>query len=90
MATTFEKVKDIIVKQLGVKPEEVTEEANFTDDLGADSLDLVEVVMALEEEFGAQVPDEEAEKIKTRPKFIRGAFRGSPFFSRQAQRLSFL
>ena len=65
MATTFEKVKDIIVKQLGVKPEEVTEEANLTDDLGADSLDHVEVVMALEEEFGAQVPDEEAEKIKT-------------------------
>lgn len=65
MATTFEKVKDIIVKQLGVKPEEVTEDANFTDDLGADSLDLVEVVMALEEEFEAPVPDEEAEKIKT-------------------------
>jgi len=65
MATTFEKVKDIIVNQLNVKPEEVTEDANFTDDLGADSLDLVEVVMALEEEFGAPVPDEEAEKIKT-------------------------
>ena len=65
MATTFEKVKDIIVKQFGVKPEEVTEDANFTDDLGADSLDLVEVVMALEEEFEAPVPDEEAEKIKT-------------------------
>ena len=65
MATTFEKVKDIIVKQLGVKPEEVTEDANFTDDLGADSLDLVEVVMALEEEYEAPVPDEEAEKIKT-------------------------
>ena len=65
MATTFEKVKDIIVKQLGVKPEEVTEDANFTDDLGADSLDLVEVVMALEEEFEAPVPDDEAEKIKT-------------------------
>ena len=65
MATTFEKVKDIIVKQLGVKPEEVTEDANFTDDLGADSLDLVEVVMALEEEFEAPVPDEDAEKIKT-------------------------
>lgn len=65
MATTAERVKDIIVKQLGVKPEEVTEDASFTDDLGADSLDLVEVVMALEEEFDAQVPDEEAEKIKT-------------------------
>jgi acyl carrier protein len=65
MASTAERVKDIIVKQLGVKPEEVTEDASFTDDLGADSLDLVEVVMALEEEFGAQIPDEEAEKIKT-------------------------
>jgi len=65
MASTAERVKDIIVKQLGVKPEEVTDDASFTDDLGADSLDLVEVVMALEEEFGAQIPDEEAEKIKT-------------------------
>ncbi len=65
MASTAERVKDIIVKQLGVKPEEVTNDASFTDDLGADSLDLVEVVMALEEEFGEQIPDEEAEKIKT-------------------------
>ena len=65
MASTADKVKDIIVKQLGVKPEEVTLESSFTNDLGADSLDLVEVVMALEEEFGAQIPDEEAEKIKT-------------------------
>ena len=65
MATTSERVKDIIVKQLGVKPEEVVETASFTDDLGADSLDLVEVVMALEEEFDAQIPDEAAEKIKT-------------------------
>jgi acyl carrier protein len=65
MASTAERVKDIIVKQLGVKPEEVSDDASFTDDLGADSLDLVEVVMALEEEFGAQIPDEEAEKIKT-------------------------
>ena len=65
MASTAERVKDIIVKQLGVKPEEATDDASFTDDLGADSLDLVEVVMALEEEFGAQIPDEEAEKIKT-------------------------
>ncbi|MBO7435787.1 acyl carrier protein [bacterium] len=63
--TTFEKVKEIVVKNLGVKPEEVTEDASFVDDLGADSLDLVEVVMALEEEFEAPVPDEEAEKIKT-------------------------
>ncbi|NLF38216.1 acyl carrier protein [bacterium] len=65
MASVAERVKDIIVKQLGVKPDEVTDDASFTDDLGADSLDLVEVVMALEEEFGAQIPDEEAEKIKT-------------------------
>ena len=65
MASTAERVKDIIVKQLGVKPEEVVETASFTDDLGADSLDLVEVVMALEEEFDAQIPDEAAEKIKT-------------------------
>ena len=65
MASTAERVKDIIVKQLGVKPEEVTDDASFTDDLGADSLDLVEVVMALEEEFGAQIPDEDAEKINT-------------------------
>ena len=65
MASTEERVKDIIVKQLGVKPEEVKNDASFTDDLGADSLDLVEVVMALEEEFNAQIPDEEAEKIKT-------------------------
>ena len=62
---TAEQVKDIIVKQLGVKPEEVTPDASFTDDLGADSLDLVEVVMALEEEFDGQIPDEAAEKIKT-------------------------
>jgi acyl carrier protein len=65
MASTAERVKDIIVKQLGVKPEEVRDDASFTDDLGADSLDLVEVVMAFEEEFGAQIPDEDAEKIKT-------------------------
>ena len=65
MSATADKVKDIIVKQLGVKPEEVTPEASFTDDLGADSLDLVEVIMALEEEFDGQIPDEAAEKIKS-------------------------
>ena len=65
MATTFEKVKDLVVQHLGVEPGEVTEEKSFTDDLGADSLDIVELVMALEEEFGAAVPDDEAEKIKT-------------------------
>lgn len=58
-----DKVKSIIVEQLGVDAEEVTLEASFTDDLGADSLDIVELVMAFEEEFGIEIPDEEAEKI---------------------------
>jgi acyl carrier protein len=58
-----EKVKSIIVEQLGVDAEEVTPDASFTDDLGADSLDIVELVMAFEEEFGIEIPDEEAEKI---------------------------
>ena len=57
------RVKEIIVEQLGVKPEEVTNEASFVDDLGADSLDTVELVMALEEEFDIEIPDEDAEKI---------------------------
>jgi len=57
------KVKEIIVQQLGVDPEKVTLEASFVDDLGADSLDTVELVMAFEEEFGTEIPDEEAEKI---------------------------
>lgn len=60
-----EKVKGIIVEQLGVNPEEVTRDASFIDDLGADSLDTVELVMAFEEEFDAEIPDEEAEKLKT-------------------------
>ena len=60
-----DKVKSIIAEQLGVKPEEVTGEASFVDDLGADSLDTVELVMALEEEFETEIPDEEAEKITT-------------------------
>ncbi len=59
----LDKVKDIIVEQLGVDEEEVTLDASFTDDLGADSLDIVELVMAFEEEFGIEIPDEEAEKI---------------------------
>jgi acyl carrier protein len=59
------KVKEIIANQLGVNPDEVTNEASFIDDLGADSLDTVELVMALEEEFGMEIPDDEAEKIKT-------------------------
>jgi acyl carrier protein len=64
-ATLDEKVKKIIVDQLGVDEGEVTAEAKFIDDLGADSLDTVELVMALEEEFGIEIPDEEAEKIVT-------------------------
>ncbi len=60
-----EKITEIIVEQLGVKPEEVVTEASFVDDLGADSLDTVELVMALEEEFGIEIPDEDAEKIQT-------------------------
>jgi acyl carrier protein len=60
-----EKVKAIIAEQLGVKPEEVTIEASFVDDLGADSLDTVELVMAFEEEFSIEIPDEDAEKITT-------------------------
>ncbi len=58
-----EKIKSIISEQLGVKPEEVTPNASFIDDLGADSLDTVELVMALEEEFGIEIPDEDAEKM---------------------------
>jgi len=61
----FEKVKAIIVEQLGVEEDEVTPEASFIDDLGADSLDLVELIMAMEEEFGTEIPDEDAEKIVT-------------------------
>jgi acyl carrier protein len=60
-----EKVKDIIVEQLGVNPEQVTPQASFIEDLGADSLDIVELVMAFEEEFGVEVPDEDAEKLQT-------------------------
>jgi acyl carrier protein len=59
------KVKDIIVEQLGVDPEKVKAEASFIDDLGADSLDIVELVMAMEEEFDIEIPDEDAEKLKT-------------------------
>ncbi len=65
MSTIEERVKKIVVEQLGVKEEEVTVDASFIDDLGADSLDTVELVMALEEEFDCEIPDEEAEKITT-------------------------
>ena len=60
-----EKIKSIISEQLGVKVEEVTPQASFIDDLGADSLDTVELIMALEEEFGIEIPDEDAEKMST-------------------------
>ena len=63
--STESKVKDIIVEQLGVNPDQVNADAKFIEDLGADSLDTVELVMAFEEEFGIEVPDEEAEKLQT-------------------------
>ena len=65
MSTTAEKVKKIVVEQLGVPEDQVTEDAKFIDDLGADSLDQVELVMAFEEEFGSDIPDEDAEKLTT-------------------------
>lgn len=63
MSTIAEKVKKIVVAQLGVAEDQVTEDAKFVEDLGADSLDLVELIMALEEEFSSDIPDEDAEKI---------------------------
>ena len=65
MSTVQERVRQIVVEQLGVKEEEVSPDSSFVDDLGADSLDTVELVMALEEEFNCEIPDEEAEKITT-------------------------
>ena len=65
MSSIEEQVKSIVAEQLGVKEEEVTNDASFVDDLGADSLDTVELVMALEDEFECEIPDEEAEKIRT-------------------------
>ena len=65
MEVSQDKIRQIIADQLGVKKEEVTDNAKFVDDLGADSLDTVELVMALEEEFGLEIPDEEAEKLAT-------------------------
>ena len=62
---TFDKVRDIVVEQLGSEADEVTLESTFLDDLGADSLDIVELIMAFEEEFNVEIPDEAAEKIKT-------------------------
>jgi acyl carrier protein len=63
--TVAQRVKDIIAEQLGNKPEQVTPEAKFIEDLGADSLDTVELVMALEEEFGVEIPDDSAEALQT-------------------------
>ncbi|MBF0620908.1 MAG: acyl carrier protein [Magnetococcales bacterium] len=65
MSDIQERVAKIVVEQLGVEPDQVKQEANFVDDLGADSLDNVELVMALEEEFGCEIPDEAAEEIRT-------------------------
>ena len=65
MSTNIERVTKLVCEQLGVKEEEVTPEASFVEDLGADSLDTVELVMAMEEEFETEIPDEEAEKITT-------------------------
>ncbi|HYR09374.1 MAG TPA: acyl carrier protein [Longimicrobium sp.] len=65
MADIEAKVKEIIINELGVDAEKVTAEASFVEDLGADSLDTVELVMAFEEEFGMEIPDEEAEKLRT-------------------------
>ena len=65
MSNVDERVKKIVIEQLGVKADEVSNSASFVDDLGADSLDTVELVMALEEEFECEIPDEEAEKITT-------------------------
>jgi acyl carrier protein len=65
MAAVFDRVKAIVAEQLGVEPNEVTPQSKFVEDLGADSLDVVELVMALEDEFSLEIPDEEAEKIST-------------------------
>ena len=65
MSETADRVKKIVVEHLGVEQDKVTEDASFIDDLGADSLDIVELVMAFEEEFGVEIPDDAAEKITT-------------------------
>jgi acyl carrier protein len=71
MSDVAQKVKGIIAEQLGAKIENVTETASFVDDLGADSLDTVELVMALEEEFGIEIPDEDAEKMSNVGEAVR-------------------
>ncbi|MDD5596647.1 MAG: acyl carrier protein [Victivallaceae bacterium] len=70
MSSVAEKVKKIIAEQLGVSEDQITDDAKFIEDLGADSLDQVELIMALEEEFGADIPDEDAEKMTTVGKAI--------------------
>ena len=65
MSTIAEKVKELVVKQLAVAPDQVTEDARFVEDLNADSLDIVELIMALEEEFNSEIPDEDAERLTT-------------------------
>jgi acyl carrier protein len=71
MAVEFEKVRDIIVKQLDIDRERVTRDASFIDDLGADSIDTVELVMAFENEFGIEIPEEDAEKLRTVNELIK-------------------
>ena len=68
---TFEKVRTIVADQLGVEADEVKEDSTFVDDLGADSLDIVELIMRFEDEFGVEIPDEKAEKIKTVSDIVR-------------------
>ena len=63
--STFDKVKEVVIDKLGVEDDKIVSEASFVDDLGADSLDTVELIMQLEEEFGIEIPDEDAEKITT-------------------------
>ena len=70
MSVVAEKVKSIVGSQLGVSPDQITDDAKFIEDLGADSLDVVELVMAFEEEFGSDIPDEDAEKLTTVGKAI--------------------
>ena len=65
MSTTLDKVKEVVMDKLGVEENQITEDAHFMDDLSADSLDTVEIIMQLEEEFGIEIPDEDAENIST-------------------------